>query len=572
MEKIKLSSTRTNRFFAVLFLFLLLLVIFSCTVEERKFYINIDGSGRTENISMKKEEQPAKNLVLYNLKKAYKVNSNNPLFFKAEIENSEGPYIFTIHTSVWAKEIEFIAVDKKTTIYFTVPGKDEPCEIKAFSIRLSENYDNYFWGNLAIPLLKEIRLIDKSDFVEGYIITHDSVSQSENFKNVISDNKNSFVFDLDGFFDNQALSNIIIEIDEKPLNEIEEPNINFYTGGIKNSIKAFPVKGRINITSIDLSEIIPEFLPGKRKTNTVVLINSSDNANIFKKISLIRDKVDTSPLIALEADFGTIINYQIEKWRQEKFEIFSWSIFPEFLVIDTHDYKFQNSMFKRLAFFVEKPESAGKLLTDAQMSGLHGWNAHDYKAEDLCNFFNLAQKTGFSLSDEEELLKIILQENKIIKKENSQFLPLRGGILSISRETIPSLRRVFVMHEGYHGVFFASGEFRKKSNEIWVKTSSDIKLFWQIFLAHRNYDIKNNYLLVNEFMAYHLQQNPTNGQAYFFNYSIPLLRERYPSRKDFFNNLKENYKEEFFSISTEFENTLFSITGLPAGNLIFISK
>ncbi|MCL2704991.1 MAG: hypothetical protein FWE72_02145 [Spirochaetaceae bacterium] len=565
----QVKKVNKNGFRSIPILFLLLFVLFSCTGEEKKIFINIDSSGRTENISLIKDEQLGKNIVFYNLKKAYKINSSEPLFFKAEINKSEGSCIFAIHTSAWVKEIEFIAEDKEASIYFTVPAKDEPCEIKGFSIRVSENY---FLKNITIPLLKEVRSINKKDFVEGYIITNDSVSQSENLRNLISDNKNSFIFDLDGYFDNQPLSNILIEIDEKPLDKIEELSISFYTGGIKNSIKVFPVKGRINITSTDLSEIIPEFLAGKIKTDTIVSINLSDNTNIFKKIFLMRNKVDTSALIALEADFGTIINYQIEKWRQEKFEIFSWSIFPEFLVIDTADYAFQDSMFKRLAFFVEKPESVGKILTDTEMSGLHGWNAHDYKAEDLCNFFNLAQQTGFILSNEEELLKIILQENKIIKKSGSQFLPLRGGILSISRETTPSLRRVFVMHEGYHGVFFASEEFRKKSNEIWAKTSSDIKLFWKIFLMHRNYDVKNNYLLVNEFMAYHLQQNPVNGQAYFFNYSIPLLQERYLSRKDFFNNLKENYKNEFFSISTEFADTLFSITGLPAGNLIFIRK
>jgi len=543
---------------------------FSCT--GKKIYLNINDSGRIENITLKKEEQSGKNLVFYNLKKAYKVNSYDPLFFTAEIDNSQGAYIFAIHTSLWIKEIEFIAADKKTFINFTVPGKNEPCEIRAFSIRLSDSNEKYFPGNSAIPLLNEVRSIDKSDFVEGYIITDDFVLQSENLKNVISDNKNSFVFDLDGYFEKQPLSNIIIETEEKPLDEIEGIYVDFFKSGRKNTIKVFPVKGRINITSTDLTEIIPEFIPGKIKTNTIVSISSADNINIFKKISIVRNQIDTSLLAALEADFGTIINYQIEKWRNGKFEIFSWSIFPEFLVIDTADYAFQDSMFKRLAFFVEKPESVGKLLTDVEMSGLHGWNAHDYKAEDLCDFFNLAQKTGFILSNEEELLKRILQENKIIKKENSRFLPLRGGILSISRETKSSLRRVFVIHEGYHGVFFASEEFRKKSNEIWANSSSDIKTFWKIFLGHRNYDIKNNYLLVNEFMSYHLQQNPEKGQVYFFDQSIPLLQERYPARKDFFNNLVENYKEEFFLISTEFADTLFSITGLPAGNLIFIVK
>ncbi len=559
-----------NKVFTFFVCCVVFFLFFSCAGDGKSFHAKMNLNESSGNVQIIKEEQNGKNLVLYNLKKQPKINQTDPVFFKAEIDKASGPYVFTINTTAWIKEIEFMAENKKTVIYFTI---SEPCKIKSFSISLPENIDKEIAKNIVLPSLEEVRSISKNDFIEGYQVSNNSISQSENFRNTIIGSKNSFIFDLNGYFISNPLSHLTIEIDEKKADEINEIYISFYNSGGINIIKAFTIKGRINITSTDLSEIISEFPFEKTKTDTIVTINSAKNNNIIKKILITRGQiVDTSPFTALEADFGTIINYPIEKWRHEQYELFAWSIFPEFIVIDTVNYKFQDSMFKRLAFFVEKPESAGKLLTDIEMSGQHGWNAHDYKAEDMCNFFNLAEETGFILSDEEELLKVILQENKIIKKDKSQFLPLRGGILSVSRETTPKLRKVFVNHEGYHGVFFSSKEFREKSSEIWDNTSPDVKLFWKVFLAHRNYDIENNYLLVNEFMAYNLQQSPGQCEDYIFNYSIPLLEKRYVSRKEFFDNLKENYREEFYSVSSQFADSLFSITGLPPGNLFFINK
>jgi len=559
-----------NKFFSALFFLILFFAIFSCNrSEEKSPPINLDVRGmRAETLSISGKEQLGPTHVLYNLERVYRVNTHNPVFFRAEIERSEGPYIFSVHTSEWAREIEFIAVNKKTVIYFTVSG---PCEIKAFSIRVSENSSRYFSGNITMPLLEEVRIIGRDDFAEGFVISHNSVSQSENFKNTISDNKNSFIFDLDGYFDTRLLSHIIIEVNPRPLNQIRWIYVNFYTGTIRNTIRAFPVQGRVTITATDLSEIIPGFRQGVTKADTIVTVNSSDNTNIFNRISLVRNPVDTSPLIGLEADLGTILNYRMERWRQRDFELFTWTIFPEFLFMDLINYRYQELMFKRLAFFVEKAGFAGTLLTHAEMDGLHGWNAHNYKADDLCNFFNLARQTNFKLTEEEELLIVILQKNNIIKKEGDIFVPIKGGILTIAREATPALRRTFLNHEGYHGVFFTMEEFREKSWEIWNNISPNKQRFWEIFLSHREYDITNEYLLVNEVMAFHLQQTPERGRDYF-NRQIAALRRDYPEERHFFDNLRANYFEEFFQTSIAYANALFALTGLPPGNLVLIER
>jgi len=486
----------------------LFFLVFSCTREKEKIFIDIDGTEQAKSLSIVKTEQLDQDHVIYNFERIYNINTHNPVFFRAEIARAEGPYVFSIHTSEWIKEIEFIAINKKTSIYFTIPG---PCEIKAFSIKVSENSEKYFYGNITLPLLDQVTLIKQGDFVEGFVISHDSVSQSENFKNIISDNRNSFVFDLDGYFDTSPLSHLIIEVDAKPLNNIEHVHVDFFTGGQRNTIRAFPVKGRVVITATDLSGVIPGFQQGRTKADTIVTVTSSGTANTFNKILLLRDHVDTSQFIGLKADLGTILNYSMERWRNKNFELFSWTILPEYLFIDLIDYHYQDMMFKRLAFFVEKANFAGRLLTHAEMRGRHGWNAHNYKADDLCNFFNLAQQTNFQLTEEEELLKVILQKNNVIEKQGDMFVPIKGGILTVTQEAIPYLRRLFLNHEGYHGIFFASEEFRRKCWEIWNNSSPNVKRFWELFLSSRSYDITNEYLLINEVMGFNLQQTPAAG-------------------------------------------------------------
>ena len=92
-----------------------------------------------------------------------------------------------------------------------------------------------------------------------------------------------------------------------------------------------------------------------------------------------------------------VLAYPIERWRDSRYEVFSWDDFPEILIFDTSTFAVQDRLFKRLAFFVEKAGFQGRLMTDAQMEGLHGWNAHDYSAESLANFFEAVRRTNFSI-------------------------------------------------------------------------------------------------------------------------------------------------------------------------------
>ena len=73
-------------------------------------------------------------------------------------------------------------------------------------------------------------------------------------------------------------------------------------------------------------------------------------------------------------------------------------------------------MFKRLGAFVEKKQTAGTILEGEALDSLRAFNANDFNASKLAEFFSLAETQNILLNDEEILLKEILLENQIIKK------------------------------------------------------------------------------------------------------------------------------------------------------------
>ncbi len=281
---------------------------------------------------------------------------------------------------------------------------------------------------------------------------------------------------------------------------------------------------------------------------------------------------DNYPHIPVKAGFGTILLTDKAMWRNENYELFSWTHFPDFLIIDTSDYVFQADMFKRLAFYVEKPGSRGIIRTNSEIEDLHGWNAHDYKSADLAAFFNDVVKADLDLNPEEELLKTILLENEVIKTNGSSYAAGNGGILSVSRESNLYLRKIFITHEGYHGVFFSCKDFRDKCEIIWDEVGPEMKEFWKLFFEYKQYDTDDHYLLVNEFMAYNLQQPVNRIIPYYFDHVIPRLINRYPDKADFLNTVISEMEDQFISNAEKLAEALDEATSLPAGSLILLNK
>jgi len=226
----------------------------------------------------------------------------------------------------------------------------------------------------------------------------------------------------------------------------------------------------------------------------------------------------------IKADPALIINWSQKNWRNKNYEVFRWDKFPSILIFDIIDYAEQDKMLKRLAFFVEKKGFRGRLAPDGEIKELHAWNAHDYRARDLAAFFDAAKKANFPLLDEERQLEKILLNEKIIRESSGSIIAGEGGIVSISRESAEYLRYGFIAHEGFHGIFFTDADFRDFSRRRWEQLPAPAKRFLTSFFDFQQYDIKDEYLLVNEFMAYVLQQ-PISQASEYFGHNLPLRLE-----------------------------------------------
>ncbi|MDR2630779.1 MAG: hypothetical protein LBC60_07635 [Spirochaetaceae bacterium] len=216
---------------------------------------------------------------------------------------------------------------------------------------------------------------------------------------------------------------------------------------------------------------------------------------------------------AIPADPGVILVYDRKRWRDRRYEVFQWEHFPSVLIFDTADYAVQDRLFKRLAFFVEKKDFRGRLLGDGEMAALHGWNAHDYQAEDLAAFFAAARRANFPLSPEEEELEYILRKAGILDPSGSR--PGTGAVLSISRESSDYLRGLFMIHEGFHGLFFIDADFREFCRRRWEGLDPGTRRFIRSYFDYQGYDVNNTFLVINEFMAHCLQQPVSRAGWYF---------------------------------------------------------
>lgn len=228
----------------------------------------------------------------------------------------------------------------------------------------------------------------------------------------------------------------------------------------------------------------------------------------------------SSPQTAIPADPGLILSYQQKFWRDKRFEVFSWDRFPSILIFDTGNYEIQDKLFKRLAFFVEKSGYRGHLATVTEMAPYHGWNAHDYRAEDLAAFFEQARATKFPLSEEEyDLLRILLANGLVTIQDqglkSERYVGGTGAIISISRESEGYLRSLFMVHELFHGLFFIDGDFQAFAKQRWDTLDPFARRFITAYFDSRMYDVRDPLLMRNELMAYCLQQPVSLAAAYF---------------------------------------------------------
>ncbi len=269
----------------------------------------------------------------------------------------------------------------------------------------------------------------------------------------------------------------------------------------------------------------------------------------------------------LPADLEGVLSYPVSAWRNPDLEVFRWSLVPEILIFDTKNYTIQNELFHRLAFFVEKKGHRGKLRTDREIGSLHGWNAHNYRPENLADFFNEAKKISFPLNTRERWLAEYLVQQGVLEQKDNQYMPGKGGILSLSRESAEYHRRLLLTHESIHGVFYGSKEYRDVVEALWKGLSSEERKFWFYFLSWMQYDVTDHYLVVNEFHAYLLQQPVSQVDRYFKETVSKRILEKNPEMELFFKQLWETYPDMFRRPAASLSRFLEQALGIDTSTL-----
>ncbi len=314
-------------------------------------------------------------------------------------------------------------------------------------------------------------------------------------------------------------------------------------------------------------------LPYYSSTESKKRVERGEELDSVGSFSVQSVKMERVPMFAQEllsplpADMETVFEYEEKHWRRSDWELFSWDIYPKMLIFLFDNYAIQARFLKRLAFFVEKEGFSGELHKNELIGDLHGWNAHDYRAEDLARFFNRAEEEGFELNREELILEDILVENGILERNNGVYVARAGGLISYSRESSRNLQYLFLTHEGAHGLYFISREFRDRVSKIWASLSETEMEFWRRFLQWRKYNVEDQYLLENEFQAYLLQQDISYVDTYFKDYIIPRYLSLFPEEMELMETLLEAHPEHFRKSTRLVSEAVEELFGVKAGDL-----
>jgi len=217
----------------------------------------------------------------------------------------------------------------------------------------------------------------------------------------------------------------------------------------------------------------------------------------------------------LTANLHRMLSAPPSAWRSPSAEVYRWDLFPDVLVVDSASFAVQDRMFTRLAYFLEKRGFRGRLLGNAALAGRHGWNAHDYGAAGLADFFNAAAAVSFPLNPEEIALRRLALREGILVTARGAYAAGRGAILGISRSSSHVERELLLTHESFHGVFFSSAAYREFCQALWDSLPPELASFYERFLDSLGYDITAPTLVVNEFQAYLMQQPLRYAESYF---------------------------------------------------------
>lgn len=281
-----------------------------------------------------------------------------------------------------------------------------------------------------------------------------------------------------------------------------------------------------------------------------------------------------NPLVPIKTDPGLIMGWSRNVWRGNDYELFEWDRFPGVLIMDISTYAVQDDFLRRIAFFVEKSGYKGRLMSDEFLKNQHGYNAHDYRAESLADFFEKVRVENFPINAREKLLREILLKNGIIIEESDGKISAgNGAVISISQESPMYLRTTFIAHEGWHGIYFEDEDFRNAVASIYYtldeRTLAYLKKYFQV-TPSLNYDVNDDYLMKNEFMAYMLQRPLSATEKYFVDMASREHSQKWAKNEA--DYVIETKAAGFVSAATLLDQYVNERWNLNAGRVWLISR
>lgn len=198
------------------------------------------------------------------------------------------------------------------------------------------------------------------------------------------------------------------------------------------------------------------------------------------------------------------------------------------LVIEFPGLLAQGEAMNRIAALLEKNgASRDQVLSDAALQALVRTNGdntstfylgHDYEAEGLARFFNLALSQGVRLAPAELRLRQLLLDARLLAQAEQGAEPAYraagpGALVSFSAaqaddpatapdEGMDERRRASVLrHELSHGEFFTNAAYRAHCWSFWRRLSDAERMSWRRYLRKLGYDSANETLMVNEAQA-----------------------------------------------------------------------
>jgi len=220
---------------------------------------------------------------------------------------------------------------------------------------------------------------------------------------------------------------------------------------------------------------------------------------------------------------------------------------------------------------VEKSGYRGTIEDPGSLAGKHGYNAHDYRAEDLATFFSEAGRHGTALTPGEADLEQALESNDVIRRTAAGFAPGEGAVISISRSSPPALRRLLLSHESAHGEFFSLPAYRKGVEEVWESRSPVEKDVWLDFLSSKAYDTSDHYLVVNEFQAYLFQQD-REGVEGFQSLTLDRMTARGGKAAALARRLLAGHPHAFLESFDALDGKLRAAGGPPGGHALAVRR